>query len=216
MSDSLRSHGACQTPLFMEFSRQEYWSRLPFSFPWDPPNPGIEPGLLHCRQILYCWVTREVPIALGWAYWQRTFNPPTDLLLEIFLCLVATTLNSSYILEFLCPNLSQGHSLCSTSAATVLFRNPSTLHRWILWTVTWCLNPFPYSFWSIFYIANSIIFIKLKHTHNSPWDFLGKNPGVSRHLVLQGIFLTLGSNPVSHSRQILHRLSHQGCLIHFI
>ena len=28
----------------MEFSRQEYWSGLPFPFPEDLPNPGIEPG----------------------------------------------------------------------------------------------------------------------------------------------------------------------------
>ena len=28
----------------MEFSKQEYWSRLPFSSPGDLPNPGIEPG----------------------------------------------------------------------------------------------------------------------------------------------------------------------------
>ena len=28
----------------MEFSRQEYWSGLPFPFPWDIPNPGIELG----------------------------------------------------------------------------------------------------------------------------------------------------------------------------
>ena len=27
----------------MGFSRQEYWSGLPFSSPADPPNPGIEP-----------------------------------------------------------------------------------------------------------------------------------------------------------------------------
>ena len=27
----------------MEFSRQEYWSRLPFPSPGDLPNPGIEP-----------------------------------------------------------------------------------------------------------------------------------------------------------------------------
>ena len=27
----------------MEFSRQEYWSGLPCSPPWDLPNPGIEP-----------------------------------------------------------------------------------------------------------------------------------------------------------------------------
>ena len=28
----------------MEFSRQEYWSGLPFPSPEDPPDPGIEPG----------------------------------------------------------------------------------------------------------------------------------------------------------------------------
>ena len=28
----------------MEFSRQEYWSRLPFPFPGDLFNPGIELG----------------------------------------------------------------------------------------------------------------------------------------------------------------------------
>ena len=27
----------------MEFSRQEYWSGLPFPSPGDLPNPGIEP-----------------------------------------------------------------------------------------------------------------------------------------------------------------------------
>jgi len=27
----------------MEFSRQEYWSELPFPTPGDLPNPGIEP-----------------------------------------------------------------------------------------------------------------------------------------------------------------------------
>ena len=28
----------------MEFSRQEYWSELPFPSPGDLPDPGIEPG----------------------------------------------------------------------------------------------------------------------------------------------------------------------------
>ena len=31
-----------QAPL-MEFSRQEYWSRLPYLLPGDLPDPGIEP-----------------------------------------------------------------------------------------------------------------------------------------------------------------------------
>ena len=35
---------ACQAPLSMEFSRQEYWSGLSFPSPGDLPNPGIEPG----------------------------------------------------------------------------------------------------------------------------------------------------------------------------
>ena len=34
---------ALQAPLFMEFSRREYWSGLPFTSPGDLPDPGIEP-----------------------------------------------------------------------------------------------------------------------------------------------------------------------------
>ena len=34
---------AHQAPLFMGFSRQEYWSGLPFPSPGDLPDPGIEP-----------------------------------------------------------------------------------------------------------------------------------------------------------------------------
>ena len=35
---------AYQAPPSMEFSRQEYWSGLPFPSPGDLPNSGIEPG----------------------------------------------------------------------------------------------------------------------------------------------------------------------------
>ena len=34
---------ARQAPLSMGFSRQEYWSGLPFPSPGDLPNPGIKP-----------------------------------------------------------------------------------------------------------------------------------------------------------------------------
>ena len=34
----------CQVPLYMESSRQEYWSGLPFPYPGYLPDPGIEPG----------------------------------------------------------------------------------------------------------------------------------------------------------------------------
>ena len=35
-----------QSPLSMGFSRQEYWSGLPFPSPGDLPEPGIEPRSL--------------------------------------------------------------------------------------------------------------------------------------------------------------------------
>ena len=51
MSDSLRHHGLYPARL-CQISRQEYQRGLSFTPPGDLPNPGIEPGLLHCRQIL--------------------------------------------------------------------------------------------------------------------------------------------------------------------
>ena len=38
--------GAHQAPLSLGFSRQEYWSGLPFSSPGDLPDPGIKPATL--------------------------------------------------------------------------------------------------------------------------------------------------------------------------
>jgi len=44
-----------------------------------------------------------------------------------------------------------------------------------------------------------------------PWNSPGKNTGVVSHSLLQGIFLTQGSNPgLPHCRQVLYHLSHQG------
>ena len=38
--------GTCQAPLSMRFSRQEYWSGLPFPSPGSLPEPGIKPKSL--------------------------------------------------------------------------------------------------------------------------------------------------------------------------
>ena len=45
VSDSLRPHGliAYRAPLSREFSRQKYWSGLPFPSPGDLPNSGVKP-----------------------------------------------------------------------------------------------------------------------------------------------------------------------------
>ena len=44
---------AHQAPPSMGFSRQEYWSGLPFLLQGTFPIQGRNPGLPHCRQILY-------------------------------------------------------------------------------------------------------------------------------------------------------------------
>ena len=55
MSDSaIAQTVASQAPLSMEFSRQEYWSGWPFLLQGIFQTQGLNPGLLHCRQILYC------------------------------------------------------------------------------------------------------------------------------------------------------------------
>ena len=50
-----------------------------------------------------------------------------------------------------------------------------------------------------------------------PWDFQGKSTGVGCHFLLHGIFPMQGSNPgLSHCRQTLYRLGHQGSALMFI
>ena len=54
---------AHQGPLSMKFSRQGYWSGLPFPFPGDLPHPGIKSGFPALQAdfffFLTIWATRE-------------------------------------------------------------------------------------------------------------------------------------------------------------
>ena len=50
---------ACPALPSMGFSRQEYWRGLPLQGIF--PTQGSNPGLLHCRQILYHLSHREAP-----------------------------------------------------------------------------------------------------------------------------------------------------------
>ena len=44
---------ACQALLSMEFSRQEYWSGCHSLLQGILQTQGLNPSLLHCRQIIY-------------------------------------------------------------------------------------------------------------------------------------------------------------------
>ena len=51
-------------PLSMGFSRQEYWSGLPFPSPGDLPDPGIKPVSLALAGRLFTTVPPGKPLCL--------------------------------------------------------------------------------------------------------------------------------------------------------
>ena len=52
---------ACQAPLYVGYYRQEYWGGLPFSPPWDHPDPGIETMFLASPALAGGFFTTEPP-----------------------------------------------------------------------------------------------------------------------------------------------------------
>ena len=56
---------ARQAPLSMGFSRQDYWSELPFPYPEDLPDAGMEPESPALQQILYQSHLRRLVIRLS-------------------------------------------------------------------------------------------------------------------------------------------------------
>ena len=56
-----------QAPLSMEFSRQEYWSGLPFCSPRDLPHPGIKPASLASLALAGRFVTTSAT----WEAWRK-------------------------------------------------------------------------------------------------------------------------------------------------
>ena len=57
---------ACHAPLFMEFSGQEYWSRLPFPSPGDLPHPGIKPTSLKSLALAGRFFTTSTTCEAQW------------------------------------------------------------------------------------------------------------------------------------------------------
>ena len=72
VSNSLQPHA----PVSMGFPSQEYWSELPFPPPGIFPTQVSNPGLLHCRQILYHLSHQGSPQLTYWLFqrWPLRFN----------------------------------------------------------------------------------------------------------------------------------------------
>ena len=116
---------ACQAPLPMGFSRQEYWSGLPFPSPGYLPYSGMEPGLLDFRQILYHLSYEGSPIkALLLCYfrWKLRHSP----LFHILSNSQAPHAAFPSSTPFMCPHTRMGRALlqgvlcCINSTAALL------------------------------------------------------------------------------------------------
>ena len=70
----------CQAPLSMGFSRQKYWSGLPFLSSGYLPYPGIKPMLLH-------WLGNSLPLS-------RVGSPLVKVLVYNSFCLEQSRLSS--------------------------------------------------------------------------------------------------------------------------
>ena len=69
---------ACQAPLSLEFSRQEYKNGLPLFSLGDLTDAVMNPGLMLCRWILYeHWATREAHPELNDAWMIRNDHGPS-------------------------------------------------------------------------------------------------------------------------------------------
>ena len=64
-----------QVPLSMGFSRQEYWSGLPFPSPGDRPNPEIKPMYLTSLALAGGFFTTsatcEAHKPIKWTTWKK-------------------------------------------------------------------------------------------------------------------------------------------------
>ena len=90
---------ACQAPLSMGFSRQEYWSGLPFPPPADLSNPGIKPEspALQDSLLLNHWGSPKIHMDLQLLF--LFLAPSASQLSEISKCLQFLNISGVYMLQ---------------------------------------------------------------------------------------------------------------------
>ena len=176
---------ACQAPLSMGFSRQEYLSGLPCPPPGDLPNPGIKPRFPALQ-------ADSLPTEP-----QRNSSPKSKL--------------SAVLLAQSCPTLcnpidwtlgeEDGNPLqCSCLENS---RDGGAAVYGVAQSRTW-----------LKWLSSSSSSGRLDPARLvCPWDSPGNNTGMGCHFLPRGSFQPRGWNlGLLHCRQILYCLNHQGSL----
>ena len=121
---------AHQTALFVEFSRQEYWSGLPLPSPGDLPEPGIKSrSPAFQADCLPKWTLTHNPASLKWELWTFWKMLKHFSLSPFFtLSLLFTILQGQRRDQLTC--LGKSKVSCGRSAAQVNTRVSSLPARW--------------------------------------------------------------------------------------
>ena len=105
---------AHQAPLTMEFSRQEYSSRLPFPPPGDLPDPGMEP---------------TSPALTGGLFTTEPQNPYSVLCIAVFKRLSVSQFSRSVVPDSLRPHESQHARPLCPSPTPGVYPNANQNHN---------------------------------------------------------------------------------------
>ena len=103
---------ARQAPLCIGFPRQEYWSGLPFSSPWDLPNPGTEPNSPALAGGFFTTESPRKPILyfvclqIQIHYSSRESGILSRLVDKVKFCSLLCNLKFSHLLKFILNNVT--------------------------------------------------------------------------------------------------------------
>ena len=106
-------HRACQVPLSMGFSRQEYWSGLPCPSPGDLPDPGINPISLRGRFFTTSSTWEALSEWLGEVKWSEVAQSCPTLCNPVNCSLPGSSVHRIFqarVLEWVAISFSRGSS----------------------------------------------------------------------------------------------------------
>ena len=84
----------------MGFSRQEYWSRLPFPSPGDLPNPGIEPTSLALAGGFFTTEPSGKPVCVCMCVFMCVYVPIVYVYMNMCLCVDMCVYVCTYMCVF--------------------------------------------------------------------------------------------------------------------
>ena len=176
---------AHQAPLSMEFSKQEYWSGLPFPPPGDLPDSGIGPAVSYISCIGRWFF---LPLSkIG-----SKFNIVPDSIYYL--------VERKEKVAQSCPTLCDPMD-CSLPGSSTHGILQARILEWVAISFS--------NAWKRIVKVKSVSRVRLFATpwtvaHQVPPSMQGKSTGVGCHFLLQGIFSTQGLNPgLPHCRQTL-------------